>query len=57
MAATDEVGEFVAKGMEVGDLALNFREMLLRDRIHRLAGAVLLVGQPQQLAHLIEREG
>lgn len=55
-ALPDEAAQLVAKGGQVGDLALDLGQVPTRDPVHLLAWPVALVGQPQQLAHGIQRE-
>ena len=55
-ALPDQVSKLASQCREIGDLALDFREMLAGDDVDR--GAILLsvVGKAEQSAHLLERE-
>jgi hypothetical protein len=45
VALADDAVEFSTQGLQVGDLAVDFRKMLLGYRVDRLAGALPIVGQ------------
>ena len=55
-ALSDDAIEFVAQRLKIGDFAVHLGQMLVRDRVHRPAGAITLIGKPDQLPHLFDRE-
>ena len=53
-ALFDQLPQLSAEGGEVGDFALDLRQVQLRDPIHFGAGLAAVIGQAQQRANLVE---
>ena len=52
----DDTAELAAQCLQIGDLAVHFRQMLARDRVHRLARSVALIGKAEKVPHMLDRE-
>lgn len=55
-ALIDHAVEFMTQGAQVGNLSINLSPVLFGDCIDSVAGAIALVGQVEQCAHLVERK-
>ncbi len=55
-ALADEVPQFVPECFEVSDLAFNLLQVLAGDAVHGVARLVAIVGELEQVTHLVERE-
>lgn len=52
----DHAVEFTTQSAQVGNLSINLGPVLFGDCIDSVAGAIVLVGQVEQCAHLVERK-
>src|SRR3954454_21452148 len=55
-APADQLGQLAAQRVQVGDLALDLGQVLPGDGVHRLARAVAIIGEVEQLTYLLQRE-
>jgi hypothetical protein len=56
LAACHSIGQFTPQGRQIGDLAIDLRQMRDGDAIHHAAIAIALPGDAEQGAGLFERE-
>jgi hypothetical protein len=56
LALANQRTELAPQGLQVGQLAFDFRKMFARNYINRFARSVTLVGQVEQGSDLFNRE-
>src|SRR5690606_4530177 len=55
-ALADDAVQLMAQSLKIADLSLHLHQVLARDGIDRIAGPVALIGKPEEIAHLLDRE-
>lgn len=54
LALTEQMNQFLAKSVQVRNLAVVFRHMRARHRIHGRARSVRIIGEVEKIAHLVQ---